>query len=211
MLEPNPVAGIERRLQTLDELKSGMTRHMTSLKTTVEDRATSLFDGFKDSHNLTILDYLRGGSFAEFSRLPKQTVVEQFFTQQAIARAVDKGWKTTKTVVLRMEVADPKWSNCPVETAWYDADEKAEYCAFLVKDDGGLMMVPHLDVLDQNGIHGSDISKASARSYRMGKFAFTQRMAVDNAVQAMMNNSTLAEFTDGAGSVGEAKSPRISY
>jgi hypothetical protein len=44
-----------------------------------------------------------------------------------------------------------------------------------------------------------DITKASARAFRVGGFSYTQDMAQERLVSSMSSNGTLTPFKDGAG------------
>jgi hypothetical protein len=135
----------------------------------------------------------------------------------------------SKIFTIFQRTDDPYSTGCPNETTWYSPEDGGVYCTYMYKESGtlqGYLDKPYgLDVLmnETYGINGSvspspfpsssrnlnvltadgqDISKSSARAFRVSGFNFTQDDSWQQLSDALASNSTSSPFLDGPGWTG---------
>jgi hypothetical protein len=98
-------------------------------------------------------------------------------------------------------------AECIISTSMYQFNYLATDTDFSHRYDEDGILRGHLDKpwgLDElngthYGINGSDITKASARAFRVGGFNYSQDIAHSRIVKSISSNGLLTPFTDGAG------------
>ncbi|OCL07402.1 hypothetical protein AOQ84DRAFT_389548 [Glonium stellatum] len=195
-------------VQSLVEMRSYASTFGQTSRATLESWANDTFSGKEDSQNNTILNYLAGGSYVENTNIPSNSDIEAFYKKQLISRTINAQWKTRKIFALFSQTNNTNDTSGPAQTRYYSQEDGGVYYTYLYHEDG--ILKGHLDKpwgLDQledkvYNISGSDITKASARAWKVGAFNYTRDMALKEIESSLSSNGTLTPYTDGAGWIG---------
>ncbi|OCK74569.1 hypothetical protein K432DRAFT_447221 [Lepidopterella palustris CBS 459.81] len=194
--------------QTLLQMQEYAATFGQTSRATVESWANDTFAGREDSQNHTILDYLAGGAYIENTNIPSNSEIESFYKTQMISRTINAQWRTQKIFVTFTKTNNTNDTSGPAQTKYYSSQDGGVYYTYFYHEDGVLR--GHIDKpwgLDNlNGslynITGTDITKASARAFKIGGFNFTRDMAFQQIEESVSSNGTLTPYLDGASWTG---------
>lgn len=141
----------------------------------------------------------------DHSFLPSASEIEAFFKKQLISAVINHQWRKRKIFTTFYRTNDTADASGPNATRYYSSETGGVYYTYAYEESGilkGYLTQPKgLDELNDSswGIAGSDITKSSAGSARIGRFNFTQDMAEQALHDAIASNGTLSPWDDGAG------------
>ncbi|KAI9775007.1 MAG: hypothetical protein M1839_001607 [Geoglossum umbratile] len=191
-LEPDPTKGFK----TLGELKSIASNYSERSRTVLDKWVNATFNGDRDGQNRNIIDYLAGGAFVDHSVLPGVSDVETFYRKKLYSMYLNSQWRQGKIFVNFLRTNNTNDASGPKDARYYSEEDGGVYYTYHYHEDGKLK--GHLDKpwgLDElngstYGISGIDITKASARAWRIGGFNFTRQMGEDLLQQAVSSNKS---------------------
>lgn len=194
--------------QSLADMRSYAAAFGQTSRATLESWSNDTFSGKEDSQNNTILNYLAGGSYVENTNIPSNSEIEDFYKKQLVSRTINAQWKTRKDFILFSKTNNTNDTSGPLQTRYYSEGDGGVYYTYLYHEDGVLKGhldkpwgIDQLNASDYN-ISGSDITKASARAWKIGGFNYTQDMAFKQIQLSVSSNGTLTPYADGAGWIG---------
>ncbi|KAB5513128.1 hypothetical protein GE09DRAFT_1295358 [Coniochaeta sp. 2T2.1] len=170
--------------------------------------ANTTFWGYEDDMQHTILDYAAGGGWVDVTSIPSATVFDEFYFRHMVASTVNSQWNNSKIFTIFQQTGDPGSTGCANETMWYSPEHGGVHCTYLYTESGtlsGYLDKPYgLDVLmnETYGISGVDITKSSAKAYRLAGFNFTEDDAWSALSNAMSSPNSTSPFLEGPGWTG---------
>ncbi|KAF2418236.1 hypothetical protein EJ08DRAFT_703208 [Tothia fuscella] len=149
-------------------------------------------------------DYLRGGAYEVDTLLPGRSMIGQFYASQLVGRAVNLQWRRQKAWVTKVTTVNALDVSGPNQTKYYDPQDQSVYYAYRYVEEG--RSKGHLDKLwgldelsyEPYSILGPDVSKSSARAWKIGAFNFTNAMAMKAIQDFVASNGTSTPSKDGA-------------
>ncbi|KAF2676209.1 hypothetical protein K458DRAFT_397227 [Lentithecium fluviatile CBS 122367] len=199
-IKPDSKMGFE----TLATFKEFAADYGESARAALDNWSNSTFLG-EYSANRSILDYFEGGAMVDHTFLPSASEVEAFYKKQLFSTVINAQWKKRKVFTTFFRTNDRNDSSGPNQTRYYLDEDGGVYYTYAYHEDGilrGYLGKPTgLDQMNETawGISGTDITKASAGAFRIGRFNYTEEMAVLQLNDAIASNGTLSPWEDGAG------------
>jgi hypothetical protein len=186
-LAPGPANG----LQSLTAMSKFAAEFGQVSRQQIESMANDTFWGVPDKNGRDVIDYMDNGTFIELDNLPAASDMEQFYKSSMVARTVNAQWRTQKIFTTFYRTNNSNDASGPNITRYYSDTDGGVYYTYQYTEKGVLKgfldSPPSVNKLNDSsyGMHGSDVSKASALSWKRGGFNYTAQAAFEDLRDAL--------------------------